>query len=275
MTLKREDFGYTNLIMALDNMRATFLVCDENYKVVYYNHLVCDALNISEDVLRGANLQDLAAQKYITNSASLHAFKSGKTSIRYVQGRMAIPILTVSEPVFDKNGKLVYVVAFSINEKLTEEIFQEMAHSRLQSADLLNFFSNKISDQEEIIAESQPIRDILKSLSKAASMESTILLTGETGVGKEVIAKFIHNNSPRPKELFIPVNCAAIPENLVESELFGYVAGAFSGASKNGKAGVFELADGGKLCFWMKLENCPCQYKLRFYESLKREFVPV
>ena len=166
---------------------------------------------------------------------------------------MAIPILTVSEPVFDKNGKLVYVVAFSINEKLTEEIFQEMAHSRLQSADLLNFFSNKISDQEEIIAESQPIRDILKSLSKAASMESTILLTGETGVGKKLLW-FIHIQ-PSAQGIIYFRKCAAIPKTSLNLNYLDMLQVPSQAQVKTEKQGFFRLPT-AELCF-DEIENCP------------------
>ncbi len=80
-----------------------------------------------------------------------------------------------------------------------------------------------------------------------ASVRSTVLITGESGVGKELIAHSIHHCSERHERMFVRVNCAAIPENLFESEFFGYVGGSFSGASKSGKMGKFELANGGTL----------------------------
>ena len=82
---------------------------------------------------------------------------------------------------------------------------------------------------------------------KVAAVKQTVLITGESGVGKELIAHSIHNCSDRHERMFVRVNCAAIPDNLFESEFFGYEAGSFSGASKKGKVGRFELADGGTL----------------------------
>lgn len=87
-----------------------------------------------------------------------------------------------------------------------------------------------------------PIRDILALVQKIAAADSTVLISGESGTGKEVLARTIHSMSGRGKRLMTVVNCGAIPENLVESELFGYEEGAFTGARKGGSMGKFELA---------------------------------
>ena len=87
---------------------------------------------------------------------------------------------------------------------------------------------------------------VLKNATKISKTDITTLILGETGVGKEGIAKYIHYNSSRKDKAFITINCGAIPENLIESELFGYESGAFTGANKGGgKVGLFQLADGG------------------------------
>ena len=91
------------------------------------------------------------------------------------------------------------------------------------------------------------IKDAVNWAREYAQVDSTVLLHGRTGTGKELFAQAIHNASPRRCESFVAINCAALPENLLESELFGYVEGAFTGARKGGKAGVFEIAHGGTL----------------------------
>ncbi|GBF33064.1 nitrogenase-specific transcriptional regulator NifA [Desulfocucumis palustris] len=100
---------------------------------------------------------------------------------------------------------------------------------------------------ESMIAVSRPMKMILDECRQIAASGSTVLVSGESGTGKELVARAIHNFSPRSNGPFISVNCAAIPENLLESEIFGYAPGAFTGADKNGKPGRFELADGGIL----------------------------
>ena len=91
------------------------------------------------------------------------------------------------------------------------------------------------------------MKKVKKMILRAARSDSSIFITGETGVGKEVVARYIHNNSSRREKPFIAVNCGAIPAELIESELFGYEEGAFSGARKRGKEGIIELVDGGTL----------------------------
>ncbi len=97
-----------------------------------------------------------------------------------------------------------------------------------------------------VVAESRAMRDALELVARVAEHKTTVLITGERGTGKEVIAQAIHRASPRAAAPFVAINCAAIPESLLESELFGHVRGAFTGASAD-KAGLFEQADGGTL----------------------------
>jgi transcriptional regulator with PAS, ATPase and Fis domain len=102
--------------------------------------------------------------------------------------------------------------------------------------------------KQKVVSESEQMRDILKTALRLAHLEVTgILLLGESGTGKGLLAKFIHNNSKRTTKPFIQINCAALPENLLEAELFGYEKGAFSGAREQGKPGLFELAHEGTL----------------------------
>ena len=245
--MRREEFGLENLVKALNHMKGTLLICDRNRNVVYYNDVVCSALDIPEERLSGANLMGLAEEGYILNSASIQAFETRQLSIKYVRGKMKMPILTVSNPVLDENGEVALVVAVSFNEQITELVAREMMESRQKSIELLDFLSSKMSNNATVIAESAAMKGILAFLTRISPADSNILLTGETGAGKEVLAKYIHNQSSRSGGVFIPVNCAAIPESLMESEFFGYARGAFTGANKEGKAGVFELADGGTI----------------------------
>ncbi len=116
---------------------------------------------------------------------------------------------------------------------------------------------------QEIITESREMRGILDLVSRIAQVDSVVLFEGESGTGKEVLARLLHRRSPRRKGPFISVNCGAIPETLFESELFGYVKGAFTGALSTGKPGLFELAHGGVI-FLDEIAEMPlnCQVKL-------------
>jgi transcriptional regulator with PAS, ATPase and Fis domain len=263
-----EEFGFENLRKALNHMKGTLLICDRDRNVVYYNDVVCSALNIPAERLDGANLMDLAEEGYILNSASIQAFETKQLSIKYVQGKMKVPILTVSNPVLDEDGEVALVVAISFNEQITELVTREMMESRIKSTQLLDLLSAQVSANTVVIAESAAMKSILTFLSRIAAMDSTVLLTGETGTGKEVLAKYIHNQSARSGGVFVPVNCAAIPESLMESEFFGYAKGAFTGANRDGKAGVFELADGGTI-FLDEIGEMPILIQAKFLRVIE------
>ncbi len=109
---------------------------------------------------------------------------------------------------------------------------------------------------ENIIGRSQPMREVLTRIAKFAPTDATVLITGESGTGKELIAKAVHANSKRADKPFVPVNCAAVTETLLESELFGHVRGAFSGAVAN-RRGLLEEADGGTFFFDEIAETTP------------------
>jgi two-component system nitrogen regulation response regulator GlnG len=105
---------------------------------------------------------------------------------------------------------------------------------------------NPADYKEGIVGSSEPMQEVLKSIGQVAASDATVLITGESGTGKELVARCIHQHSLRAKGTFLAVNCAAIPENLIESELFGHEKGAFTGAT-NQKLGKFELCDGGTI----------------------------
>ena len=262
--MEREEIGYEKLMDALDHMKGALLICNRDREVIYYNDVVCQALDIPEQRLKHANMDDLAAEGYLLDSASIRAFDTGRLSIRYVRGRMNIPILTVSNPVLDENGEVEMVVAISFDEKLTELVAREMVRARQPSGGL----PGPVEGSDDIIAQSPCMKRILNFLTRISAVDSNILLTGETGSGKEVLARFAHRQSTRRNEVFIPVNCAAIPETLIESEFFGYEKGAFTGASKQGKAGIFELADGGTV-FLDELGEMPLPLQAKFLRVIE------
>src|SRR5262249_6680354 len=99
---------------------------------------------------------------------------------------------------------------------------------------------------DEIVGASKPLKAVLSRIAKVAPTDSTVLITGETGTGKELIARAIHKKSPRAERAFVSINCAAIPRDLIPSELFGHEKGAFTGATQR-RLGRFELADGGTI----------------------------
>lgn len=140
-------------------------------------------------------------------------------------------------------GTLIPVTGFSSKEYKIF-LFENFNFDKSKEISKNKYAANNIF-LEDIISNSEEMSKLKEKIRKIAKTQSTVLITGESGTGKELIARAIHNCSDRAKQPFIAINCGAIPENLLESELFGYVKGAFSGASNEGRVGKFELANNG------------------------------
>ncbi len=146
-----------------------------------------------------------------------------------------------------KGGAIDYLTKPVDSEELMLAVGRAMERQRLKSevTRLRSVVEQKFT-AKDIVAASEPMRQVLEMVARVAPTDAAVLIQGESGTGKELIARAIHQNSGRREAAFIPINCGALPENLLESELFGHVKGAFTGAHQN-KKGLFEEADGGTL----------------------------
>lgn len=147
-------------------------------------------------------------------------------------------IIVSSVPIKTEH-RIVGAVATIQEEVKIQDIDREIRKKNLG----IGHFAKKTFN--DIIGSSNEITQVIRQASKYAKSDSTVLILGETGTGKEIFAQSIHNYSKRRNQPFVAINCAALPENILESELFGYVRGAFTGANKEGKSGIFELAHNG------------------------------
>ena len=171
------------------------------------------------------------------------------------------------DPLKDERGRIIrwYVTATDIDDqKRTEE--------RLRNENLvLREEIDRSSMFEEIVGSSKPMRQVVKQVEKVAPSDSTVLILGETGTGKELIARALHRRSKRATRAFVRVNCAAIPQSLIASELFGHEKGAFTGALQR-RLGRFEAADGGTI-FLDEIGELPMETQIALLRVLQeREF---
>jgi len=230
----------------LDLNTEPYVIVDDQARVVFFNKAYEKFLNIPREE---------AINQHVTNvieNTRLHIVCKNKVAeidrLQSIHGRYAIvqriPILNdgtligaIGKVNFLNSDELVYMVkkVKSLENKLEE--YKNSSSSNLIAT--YNF--------NDIIGNSTKINSIKILARKIASSDLTVLLLGDTGVGKELFAHAIHNYSPRNDGPFVGINCASIPRDLLESELFGYEEGAFTGAKKLGKLGKFELADGGTL----------------------------
>lgn len=217
---------------------------------LYVNSAYERITGLRREQLVGKNMGDLLKEKLFEHSTVL-AVLDKKTPVsiihKYVTGRIA---LATGNPVFNETGDIIMVVCNvrDISElvKLRNELGTAKNLSNKYSHELLQLRQQQM-ENSGVISTSKGMKRVLDLALKTAPFDNTVLIQGDSGTGKEVMAKFIHQQSPRKNAPFIKVNCAAIPGTLVESELFGYTKGSFTGANNQGKPGMFELANGGTI----------------------------
>jgi transcriptional regulator with GAF, ATPase, and Fis domain len=180
---------------------------------------------------------------------------------------------TVGKPLVNQAGEVEFVgsVADVTEVKKALREIQDLKDRLYKENIALKEEVDQASMFEEIVGSSEPLRRVLAHVAKVAPTNSTVLITGETGTGKELVARAIHKRSPRSGRAFIRVNCGAIPQSLIGSELFGHEKGAFTGATQR-RPGRFELADGGTL-FLDEVGELPLETQVALLRVLQeREF---
>ena len=192
-----------------------------------------------EDVL-GKSMQEIVATGMIDRSGSLGVLKTRKPVTLEQTFRTGKQALITSTPHFDSSGEITMII--TVVRDMTEiyglqRKYQESEERRRSEMEFLQRNQRFVS---RMVAADPRTLEVLARAQKVATLDTTVLLLGETGVGKEQFARYIYENSARARQSFIGINCGAIPASLIESELFGYEKGAFTGASKEGKMGMSE-----------------------------------
>lgn len=238
------------LMSAMKYSSDGILISDIEGNVVFVNEAYEHTTGLKRKQVLNKNLRTLMEEKVFNKAISLSVLEEGvPVSIihKYITGKTA---LTTANPIYDDNENMIGVICNTRNVSellnLRNELFETKELTKKYSEEI-KMLRQLAVHHEDFIYQSKVMEKTIKLASKAAAFDSTILIHGESGTGKEVLAKFIHNESPRKDEPFIKVNCAAIPKELFESELFGYMSGSFTGASKDGKPGMFELANNGTI----------------------------
>ncbi|MBT3388670.1 MAG: sigma 54-interacting transcriptional regulator [Desulfobacula sp.] len=208
-----------------------------NWEITSFNRAAAEITGISSKDAIGRRCWEVFRSNMCEQDCALKkTMEEGKPFVNssgYIisSEKKKIPVTVSTSLLIDKNGKILGGVETFRDHSLVEELRKELS-ARF-----------KIDD---IVSNSESMKTIFKILPQVAESESSVLIEGETGTGKELLARAIHNISPRKKKPFIAINCGALPDTLLESELFGYKKGAFTHAIKD-KPGKFALADGGTL----------------------------
>lgn len=180
-------------------------------------------------------------------------------------------LVTVATPVFDENDQVIYVVCV-VQE---EEQDYDISYKNIEGAGNKKENKSKREFDNEIVSYNSSFCNLLIRMQRVAQSDVPVMLLGESGTGKSLLAEYVHKNSLRKDKPFIMINCAAIPENLLESELFGYSPYAFTGANPKGKVGLIELADGGTL-FLDEIGDLAPSLQAKLLDVLEnKRFIPV
>jgi PAS domain S-box-containing protein len=241
---------YKELMGVLNCLKVGVYITDGKGDTMLLNDESCKTGGLTRDEVIGRNMKDLQDEGYVENSATLRTMKSGREESLIQNLGDGGKLFITGTPLFHQ-GQLDLVVCterditetlnlkelLADREQKTEKYKKEIEYLKMQNIVLWG----------NLIAEDEISKKSAETAMRVAKHNTTILLTGESGTGKEVYANFIYQNSNRVGKPFIKVNCAAIPGNLLESEMFGYEKGAFTGAEKSGKIGLFEMANHGTI----------------------------
>jgi transcriptional regulator, propionate catabolism operon regulatory protein len=241
----------------LENAKEAIIAVDRKGIITAFNKAAYKALNIKQ--IKEVNGHQI--NKVLPGLDLSKVIKNGEEEIGVIDTINDIMIVSNRVPIKAGTYKAGAVITFQNVDKIQE--IESKIRKELNNKGLIAKYSFG-----NIVGNSAVLNKAIQTAFKYSQVDSNILIIGETGTGKELFAQSIHNASNRSLEAFVAVNCAALPENLLESELFGYVEGAFSGAAKGGKVGLFELAHKGTI-FLDEVSEIPINLQAKLLRVLQ------
>lgn len=216
----------------------------------------------------GKSLFDLQKKKIFSPPTTAQVIETKKMVTVTQETKAGKRFVLRSHPIFGEEGNIEKII--HIGKDVTKE--EKLRKSLEETKTLANYFQSELNSlkkmEDEMIIKSKAMEDVYELVSRVANVQATVLILGESGVGKEVVARKIHQLSPRNEQAFIKVNCGAIPENLIESELFGYAKGTFTGANREGKQGLIMAANKGTL-FLDEIGELPLDLQVKLLQVLQ------
>ncbi len=247
-------------------------IADENGKILQVNQIGLKLYNLLPDDVINKNVDELLEKGVFDRSIIKEVIRTEKSHMAINKLKSGKQLLRVGNPIFDKNGKLSLVIIYERDMTELYLLKSDLEKSQAISEGYrsqLKQLTTQGSQWSEANIRSPTMYKVVEKAIRLSQVDTTILLQGEAGTGKGYFANLIHNTSPRKDKPLIRVDAGAIPEQLIESELFGYEGGAFTGALKNGKSGYIEIAEDGTL-FLDEIAEIPLNIQaklLRFLEN--------
>lgn len=265
----------SNLSTVIELSYDGIFITDGEANTLYINKAYENISGLKRENVIGKNMRWLEDDGIVSASATLKVIKERRVITINQTFRTGKKALVTSTPIFNEDNKLILVITNvrDVSElvKLEREIEENKRKASLYKFKLEEM-KFKIDNTKHVIAADKVMMETLNRALRVAKVDSTVLILGETGVGKEVIANIIWKNSKRDNKPFIRINCGTIPENLIESEFFGYEKGAFTGAKSEGKMGYFEIANNGTI-FLDEIGELPLSMQVKFLRALQEETI--
>ncbi len=227
-------------------------ITDGNADTIRVNSAYERITGLSRENLIGYNMLELIEQDIFDHSATIEVLKKKKPISIIQKIKNDKQVVVTGTPIFGDKDEIVLVVTNVRDITELNQLRDELEKSLLISSrycEYLNEYNEIEHILKETVVKSQATVQVIRKAIKVAKVDSHVLLLGESGVGKSMMARIIHQMSPRKDRPFIKINCAAIPDSLMESELFGFEKGSFTGAKASGKAGLIEAGHGGTVFF--------------------------
>lgn len=265
--------NYIKLLDILNCLKVGVYITDGDGNTLFLNDESCKTGGLARNETVGKNMHELEETGFVEKSVSLETLKSGKEEALIQNLGDGDKVYVTGTPLYyGKDIDIVICTERDITETLTlKELLEEKNKEHAKTKEEIEYLKRQnIIMWGNMIAEDVETKKLAEKAMRVAKLDTTVLLTGDSGTGKEVFANFIYQNSGRVGKPFIKVNCAAIPDNLIESELFGYAKGAFSGADKNGKTGLFEMANGGTL-FLDEIGEIPIHLQSKLLRAIQEK----
>lgn len=261
-----------DLSAAFENSYDGIFITDRDGVTIRTNDAIEKITNIPKEYFIGKNVDDLI-KRGILKSSVTHLVREKKRTASVVQKNFeGKEILLTGTALLDEDGEVEKVITNIRDLSDLNELQTELRKVRKLNEEYKRELS-LLKDNKHVIqgaiVKSENMKELYETAERVANIDVTVLISGETGVGKDVLARYIYERSYRAKEgKYIKVNCGAIPEELLESELFGYEAGAFTGADPKGKVGLFEAANNGVL-FLDEIGELPLNLQVKLLRVLQ------
>lgn len=260
------NFDSEEILNVIDLMNDEVIIYDNKYNIIYVNQACRRHYNCSSEFMIGKSFFDFIDNNSWDCSILPVVYEEKKQFSIKQKTVTGVEIFTIATPIFDNLNNIKYVVM---------NVRDSLENIPLYNPDYISKTIYSDTSLGDLISKNSKMKEILSFINRIKDTDVSCIFNGESGTGKTFLAKYIHSISDRKDQPFISLNCASIPANLIESELFGYEKGAFTGANTKGKKGIFEMANKGTILL-DEISELPYEAQSKLLQVLQeKKYIPV